>query len=75
MIERSRYRARITFVNRYVHDGELDGYLKGADAVVLPYRRSSISGPLHLAMGYGLPIVITDVGGTQRLPRATTASS
>lgn len=59
----SRWRDRITFVNRYVHDQDLDGYLAGADAVVLPYHRSSISGPLHVAITYGLPIVITDVGG------------
>ena len=63
MIARSPYRDRITFVNRYVHDAELDGYLRGADAAVLPYRRSSLSGPLHVAMGYGLPIVMTDTGG------------
>ncbi len=63
LIARSRHRDRITFVNRYVHDDELDGYLRGADAVVLPYKRSSLSGPLHVAMGYGLPVVITSVGG------------
>jgi glycosyltransferase involved in cell wall biosynthesis len=63
LIAKSRYRHRITFVNRYVHDNELDAYLRGADAVILPYRRSSLSGPLHVAMGYGLPIVMTDVGG------------
>ena len=63
LIAESRYRDHITFVNRYVHDSELDAYLRGADAVILPYRRSSLSGPLHVAMGYGLPIVMTDVGG------------
>ncbi len=62
-IARSPRRDRITFVNRYVSDEELDGYLRGADAVVLPYLRSSLSGPLHVAMGYGLPIVMSDVGG------------
>lgn len=62
-IAASRYRHRITFVNRYVHDRELDAYLRGADAVVLPYLRSSLSGPLQVAMGYGLPIIMTDVGG------------
>ena len=50
-------------MNRYLTDEELDGYLRGADAVVLPYLRSSLSGPLHVAMGYGLPIVMSDVGG------------
>jgi glycosyltransferase involved in cell wall biosynthesis len=62
-IERSRWRDRITFVNRYVHDAELDAYLAGADAVALPYLRSSISGPLHVAMSYGVPVIITPVGG------------
>jgi glycosyltransferase involved in cell wall biosynthesis len=63
LIARSPRRDRITFVNRYVTDEELEGYLEGADAVVLPYLRSSLSGPLHVAMGYGLPIVMTEVGG------------
>jgi glycosyltransferase involved in cell wall biosynthesis len=63
LIARSRYRERITFVNRYIHDEEVAGYFAGADAVVLPYRRSSLSGPLHVAMAFGLPIVISDVGG------------
>ncbi len=63
LIERSPRRDRITFVNRYVTDQELDRYLRGADAAVLPYLRSSLSGPLHVAMGYGVPIVMTDVGG------------
>jgi glycosyltransferase involved in cell wall biosynthesis len=62
-IAASRWRDRITFVNRYVHDQELDGYLSGADAVVLPYVRSSISGPLHVAITYELPVIMTDVGG------------
>jgi glycosyltransferase involved in cell wall biosynthesis len=38
-----------------------------ADVVVLPYRRSSSSGPLHVAMSWGLPVVVTRVGG---LPEA-----
>jgi glycosyltransferase involved in cell wall biosynthesis len=62
-IARSPHRARMTVVNRYVTDAELDGYMRGADVVVLPYIRSSLSGPLHVAMGYGVPIVMTDVGG------------
>ena len=69
LMSKSRYRDRITFVNRYVHDTELDAYLRGADAVILPYRRSSISGPLHVAMAYGLPIVITDIGGNSEVAR------
>jgi glycosyltransferase involved in cell wall biosynthesis len=54
---------RITLVNRYVTDAEVDRYFAAADVVVLPYRRSSASGPLHIAMSHGLPVVVTSVGG------------
>ncbi len=63
MIANSRYRDRIEFVNRYVSDDEVPGFFAKADAVVLPYHRSSASGPLHLAMAHGLPVVVTEVGG------------
>lgn len=63
LIAQSPYHERITFVNRYVHDDEVAAFFAGADAVVLPYHRASMSGPLHVAMGWGLPITVTDVGG------------
>ena len=63
MIASHRHRDRITFVNRYVADEEVASFFAGADAVVLPYHRSSASGPLHLAMSQGLPVVVTAVGG------------
>lgn len=62
-IEASPYRDRITLVNRYVSDAEAAGWHAGADLVVLPYRRSSASGPLHVAMDAGLPVVVSNVGG------------
>lgn len=52
---------RITFVNRYVTEEEAARWLAGADALVLPYHRSSASGPLHVGMALGLPIVITEI--------------
>jgi glycosyltransferase involved in cell wall biosynthesis len=63
MIASSRYRERITFVDRYASDAEVAAYFAGADAVVLPYHRSSGSGTLHIAMSQGLPVVVTNVGG------------
>lgn len=67
LIARSRYADRITVVSRYVSDEEVSGYFAGADVVVLPYHRSSASGPLHTAMSWGLPVIVTEVGG---LPEA-----
>ena len=63
LIAASPHRDRITFVNRYVTDDEAAGYFAGADVVVLPYHRSSSSGPLQIAMAGGLPLVATRVGG------------
>ncbi len=62
LIDRSQHRDHITFVNRYVSDAEVAEFFEGADAVVLPYHRSSASGPLHIAMNYGLPVVVTHIG-------------
>jgi glycosyltransferase involved in cell wall biosynthesis len=63
LIAASPARERIDFVNRYVTDAEVNGFFAAADLVVLPYRRSSASGPLHIAMSHGLPVVVTAVGG------------
>lgn len=63
----SPYADRITFVNEYVPDEVVAAAFAHADVVVLPYRRSSSSGILHIAMSCGLPVVLTSVGG---LPEA-----
>jgi glycosyltransferase involved in cell wall biosynthesis len=62
-IASSPRRAEIELVNRYVHDDEIAGFFARADVVVLPYLVSSASGPLHMAMNAGLPVVTTNVGG------------
>jgi glycosyltransferase involved in cell wall biosynthesis len=67
LVEASRYRSRITLVNRFVEDDEVTAYFAGADAAVLPYHRSSASSPASVAMANGLPLVLTAVGG---LPEA-----
>jgi glycosyltransferase involved in cell wall biosynthesis len=62
-IGRSPHADLIERVDRYVTDKELTEYFASADAVVLPYHRSSASGPLQIAMSAGLPVVVTAVGG------------
>ena len=62
-IARSPHSDLIERIDRYVSDAELADYFGSADAVVLPYHRSSASGPLQIAMTAGLPVVITAVGG------------
>jgi len=67
LIRESRHRERITLVNHFVRDDEVVAYFADADAVVLPYHRSSASSPAHVAMSNGLPLIVTAVGG---LPEA-----
>jgi glycosyltransferase involved in cell wall biosynthesis len=54
---------RLTIVDRYVADAEVAAFFAAAHIVVLPYHRSSASGPLSMAMSWGLPLVTTSVGG------------
>lgn len=62
-IARSPHSDLIERVDRYVTDAEVTAFFSQADAVVLPYHRSSSSGPLQIAMSAGLPVVVTAVGG------------
>jgi glycosyltransferase involved in cell wall biosynthesis len=62
-IRHSPHADLIERVDRYVSDAELADYFATADAVILPYHRSSASGPLQIAMSAGLPVVVTAVGG------------
>jgi glycosyltransferase involved in cell wall biosynthesis len=62
-IARSPHADLIERVDRYVSDEELAEYVAQADAIVLPYHRGSLSGPLFIAMTAGLPTVVTAVGG------------
>ncbi len=63
LIERSPYGDDIELVNRYVTDHEAAGFFRRADIVALPYLRSSASGPLAIAQAFGLPVVVSAVGG------------
>ena len=63
LVASNPHRDLITVVNRYVSDDEVSRHFSEADAVVLPYRRSSASGPLHIAMAAGLPVIVSAVGG------------
>jgi glycosyltransferase involved in cell wall biosynthesis len=63
LVALSRHRDRITLINRFVTDEEVISHFSAADAVALPYHRSSASSPAHVTMSKGLPLIITAVGG------------
>ncbi|MDR7666387.1 glycosyltransferase family 4 protein [Methanosarcina sp. Z-7115] len=62
-IKTSSFSDRITLVDDYVPDEKVNFYFSAADVVVLPYLRASQSGIAHIAMSFGKPVVVSEVGG------------
>lgn len=62
-VRSSRYREKITLINEYVPDDMVPVYFSAADVVVLPYTRSSQSAVAHIAMSFGKPVIVSEVGG------------
>jgi len=53
----------ITLIPRRQNDIEVAKLFRWADVICLPYIEASQSGVLQLAMSFGVPPVVTDVGG------------
>jgi len=53
----------VRFVARFVEDREQPAFFDRADLVVLPYREIDQSGVASTALGFGSPLLLTDVGG------------
>ncbi len=55
-------RSRIYVAGRFIDNLEVQLFLNAADFAVYPYRNILTSGSLMLALGFGLPAVLPDVG-------------
>lgn len=53
----------VRLVDRYVRNEEVPAYFMAADLVTLPYTTATQSGVLQLALGFGLPVIASRVGG------------
>ena len=70
LVMRMRHRDRVRLFLRYIEYQEIPLFFEAADVVVLPYLRFfSQSGVLHLAQGFGKPVIVTDVGGLPEVVR------
>ena len=54
---------RVEVHEGYVRDSEVKNYFSEADLVVLPYRSATQSGISAIACHFGVPMLVTDVGG------------
>ncbi len=64
----------VRFVERFVSEGEAAALFRRADLAVLPYREIDQSGVLFTALGFGVPLVLTDVGGFGEIAAAGAAA-
>lgn len=62
-IKSSPSREKITLVDEYASDDMIPIYFSAANIVVLPYLRASQSGIAHIAMSFGKPVIVSEVGG------------
>jgi glycosyltransferase involved in cell wall biosynthesis len=60
---------RIEWRLGFLPDEEVVTLMEGSAAVVLPYRQHDSSGVLATAIGYGRPVVVTDVGSLGEIVR------
>jgi glycosyltransferase involved in cell wall biosynthesis len=75
-LERLAERApgRVRFVPRFVDEDEIPAIFRRADIVALPHRDTEHSGVLHIALAFGKPVVMTDVGGLPEVGRESGAA-
>jgi glycosyltransferase involved in cell wall biosynthesis len=54
---------RVRLVDNFIPEHEIKVYFSAADLLVQPYRSATQSGVAQIAYHFGLPMVVTDVGG------------
>jgi glycosyltransferase involved in cell wall biosynthesis len=59
--------AGVRFLPRFVSDGEMHALMRHAAMLVAPYREIEQSGAVLTALGAGLPVLLSDVGGFPEL--------
>ena len=56
---------KVKFVNQFIPNEEVGKYFAAADVMVQPYRSATQSGILNVAYSFGVPAVVTRVGGLE----------
>jgi glycosyltransferase involved in cell wall biosynthesis len=68
IINKMKHRDKVLLFVRYIQHEELPLFFLPADVVVVPYLRfGSQSGVVHLAQGFGKPVIAANAGGLPEL--------
>ncbi len=63
LVRRLGIAERVRFEDRFVPEDEVGAWFAAADAICLPYRHATQSGPAYLAYQFGVPVIASAVGG------------
>lgn len=58
---------KVIYHAEFIPDANVAGYFIASDVVVLPYRRISHSGIIHLAYSFARPVIATNVGDFEEI--------
>jgi glycosyltransferase involved in cell wall biosynthesis len=61
------------WLTRFIDEAEIRPVMERADLMVLPYREADQSGVLYAGLAFGMPMVVTDVGGPGEVARQSGA--
>ncbi len=68
LIDSNNLSEKVTLQLDYVPNEDISAYFSAADLLVLPYTHfDAQSGPGRIALGYGLPMIVSDYGGLSDL--------
>ena len=62
-IARNGVEGEVIIHDRYIRDEDVKYYFSAADVLIQPYRTATQSGVTQIAYHFGLPMIVTDVGG------------
>lgn len=56
--------SNVTIINRWIEDREVESIFLGHNLILIcPYKEGSQSGVIQVARDYGIPMIVTNVGG------------
>ena len=59
-----RHLSNVTIINRWIEDREVESIFLGHNLILIcPYKEGSQSGVIQVARDYGIPMIVTNVGG------------
>lgn len=63
MVRRFGIDGCVRIFDGYIPDAEVETYFAASNLVVLPYESATQSGIVQIAFGFGIPVIVTNVGG------------